>query len=925
MNYFLSQLDYVFFFYGASFIILGAVCFAILRHSYDMKKMPCLWLGLFGFIHGLHEWMDMAAISLGDNTVFSVFRLVVFIASFICLLEFDRRAHFEITGRRVSLSIYVWLFIFASTGLSFGAKGMFVLSRYSFGLVSTFWASYILLSFNGSKDRPLNRFSLNYLRLAGVIMLLYGLSTGFVVPAASFFPANFINAEKFISFAHIPVQLVRAVFAFVMAASMSIYAINYSTEAFFVEAPNRKKHFINSLMSLILVLVLAIFYFGWLAVENYGQRVYNEETGSRRLKAKVYSQFVQRVIKKLEVFEAFSRSPEVIANLSVDISKINFEAINERLDRYKSALEADVCYLMDETGMTIASSNRNSPKSFVGKDYSFRPYFQEAMKGAHSVYLAKGVTSKERGIYASFPVYDEKRERVLGVAAAKATTDSLSQYFMAYKYIMLVSKEGIIFVSSKPDWIFRSIRDLTFGEKEKLRSTRQFGDGPWDNVGFENEDDATETIYFRGSRFYFVKSDIEGLPGWHVYFLDDRSNVAVVRFMMILIFLSFFLLITIITLFIFRISLDALHLSASEAVYEALVEGSPDSISLFAKDARCISINKSGLLVMGWDKKDVIGKLFDELWPQEHRKKVSAAVQGVLEGHQQSFEATMYKSDGEMVIKSVILAPILEHSGNIKYFISISRDITEERRSRERLLDSSKMSTIGALATGVSHEFNNVLEIILGNAEIAYASRDNDTMKKSLKVIIESARRAAWIIKSMLDFSGNVSEVREFVDLADLVKQNLLLLNKVFEANEITVETHFAQVPRVYCNAGQLSQAFVNIMMNARDAMRGLDRKKLVVRIDYLVSTAEAAVSFQDSGMGINENIKNKLFGPFVTTKGVLGGGEDKQPGVGLGLFIAYGIVKQHNGNISVESEEGKGSKFTIYLPIFSAKEEREK
>ena len=170
----------------------------------------------------------------------------------------------------------------------------------------------------------------------------------------------------------------------------------------------------------------------------------------------------------------------------------------------------------------------------------------------------------------------------------------------------------------------------------------------------------------------------------------------------------------------------------------------------------------------------------------------------------------------------------------------------------------------------------------------------------------------------MLDFSCKSYDTRDRLDIADIIKQNLVLLDKVFEANNITLETQLKDVPRVYCNQGQLSQAFVNIMMNARDAMRGLPVKKLTITLDYDVDRSEVIVCFKDTGVGIKEELKSKIFGPFVTTKGILGGGDNKQPGVGLGLFVAYGIVKQHNGNITVESEEGKGAKFCITLPTFT-------
>ncbi|HAJ57364.1 MAG TPA: hypothetical protein DCL35_06305 [Candidatus Omnitrophica bacterium] len=916
-NLLAGQMDYIFFCYGASFIFLGAVCHAILRCSPDAKKLPWFWLGLFGFAHGLNEWMDMVAVSLGDHFYFRVARLIVMVVSFVFLMEFARRGTSEAAGRHLGAGFYAWLFIVAAMGAWSGWDGINASSRYCFGLVSGVWSACILLSFKGSGKAGLNRFAFILLKIGGVSLLLYGLTTGLVVPQARFFPASIISTNSFISLTHLPVQLFRAVFAFILATCTAFYAINQSLEAFLRQERAKQRRFVIYSVISVAVILLSL-YPGWVVADTYGSKVAQEERSARHLKSSIFVQFTRMVINKLETIEAMANSPE-IRNAILDISvQQNIDEVNERLDRYKNALDTEVCYIMDASGMTIASSNRASDKSFVGKSYAFRPYFQQALKGGRGLYLAKGVTSDERGIYVSYPIFDMGQSRIVGVAVAKATMDDMEQFFRTYDYVILASPEGVIFVSSKPEWVLRSIRDLSRQEKEDLRGTNQFGQGPWDNAGFEDKDDPAGTIMYQGRRFFFVSDDIKELPGWKVYFLDDRSNASAVRFMLIMIFMSFFLLMAIIALFIFRISLDTLHLSASEALYEALVESSPDAIKLINREGRCISVNNSSLRMMGWKKEDVIGKFFEELWPVEYRDKIQKAIYGVLEGRQQSFEASMTRADGSNVIKLVTLAPIFEVTGDIRYFIAVSRDITEERRSMERLVQSSKVATVGALATGVSHEFNNVLEIILGNAEAAYSSKDPDAIKQALKVIVDSARRAAWIIKSMLDFSGKPSEAREFVNMADLIKQNLVLLNKVFEANGIVVETRFKEVPRVSCNPGQISQAFVNIMMNARDAMRGLEEKILVIAVDYMADLSEVSIAFLDSGCGIKEDVKHMLFGPFVTTKGILGGGYDKQPGVGLGLFVAYGIVKQHNGNITVESEEGRGAKFTIFLPVFS-------
>ncbi len=902
-------------------MLLGAVCFAILRRSLDVKSPPWLWLGLFGFVHGLNEWLDMAAISLPDSIYFRTARFIVLLLSFVCLVEFARKGEKDINGKNITAGLYIWLFILASFGLWAGWSGVNATVRYSFGLVGAIWSAKLIFSFKSHNGHEQSRLSSNMLKLAGLALLSYGIATGLVVPQNKFFPANIVNTQSFIGLFHLPVQLFRAIFAFILACAVSIYAINQNIELFLEHQHLRRRRFVVSAVFSV-VAVLVMLFVGWVIVDYNGKRVAKEEASARYLKVNIFVQFFDMIVAKLDTIEAMASSPQLRESLFDISEERNVEEglalINERADRYRLAVGAEVCYVMDADGNTVASSNRKAPDSFVGKNYSFRPYFQQALTGVRGIYLAKGVTSLERGIYVSYPVFDLKNEHIIGAVAAKATLIDLERLFQTYEYIFLVSPEGIIFVSSRPDWIFRSMRYLSKEDKELLRQTRQFGNGPWDEVGFHDENNVSGRISYQDRMFSFASIDVVGLPGWKIYLMDKSDSAGTVRLMLILIFLGFFLLVSLIILFIFKIFLDTLRLSASEALYKTLVDSSPDAIKLCTSEGKCISINDSGLKIMGWTRNDVIGKSFEELWPQEVRSRVRAAVSAVKEGRQQTFEAKMEKKDGSNVIKLVTLTPIFESSAEIKYFICVSRDVTDERQARERLFESSKIATVGSLATGVAHEFNNVLEIILGNAEQAYVSKDPDVMKDALKIVIDSARRAAWIVRSMLDFSGKPAGVKEFVDIVELVRQNIVLLNKVFETNGITVETHFSQVPRVYCNAGQISQVFINIMMNARDAMRGLEDKRLSVSVDFSPESSEVAIAFKDTGCGITDELKQRLFGPFVTTKGIVGGGQDKQPGVGLGLFVAFGIIKQHKGNIMVESEEAKGSKFTVYLPVFS-------
>jgi len=372
--------------------------------------------------------------------------------------------------------------------------------------------------------------------------------------------------------------------------------------------------------------------------------------------------------------------------------------------------------------------------------------------------------------------------------------------------------------------------------------------------------------------------------------------------------------------FLLRLWLDAVQISSSEVLYEGLVEGIKDGIELYDHSGRCLSVNSAGLAMMGRTREEALESRLLAQWPPESREKLSGVLARVTQtGRPHGFEAEVPRPGGGQMVKAVTIIPLHVASAP-PFFIVHGRDVTMERRSQQQLLQRSKMSTVGALATGVAHEFNNVLEVILGRAELAHADADLRSKSEALQAIIDIARRGSWVAKSLLDFSGSKADKRGLADLKDVVKQVLMLLETMLKEYRIEVVTQMREAPRVACNAAQMAQAFSNIIVNARDAMQGVSVRRLTITLDSDLETKTVRVCFVDTGPGIRQDMQDRIFDPFITSKGILGGGDDRAPGMGLGLFVAYGIVKQHDGEITVTSQPGKGACFCVNLPMFMEK-----
>lgn len=199
------------------------------------------------------------------------------------------------------------------------------------------------------------------------------------------------------------------------------------------------------------------------------------------------------------------------------------------LDLFTTHYGADVCYLIDHSGTTIAASNRKSPDSFVGENYAFRPYFQQAMKPESPeflAYMALGKTSGKRGIYYSNPVYKNGEKNPIGVAVIKAPIDSVEKEF-AKEYdgiVLLTDPSGIVFVTNHHEWVMHSFSKLTKEDTSRVQGYQQFGEGPWPWTGITLTDNS-RAIDRQGNTYLFHKVALENYPGWNLIFLSDIDAI----------------------------------------------------------------------------------------------------------------------------------------------------------------------------------------------------------------------------------------------------------------------------------------------------------------------------------------------------------------------------------------------------------------
>ncbi|HEY3929134.1 MAG TPA: PAS domain S-box protein [Candidatus Koribacter sp.] len=314
-----------------------------------------------------------------------------------------------------------------------------------------------------------------------------------------------------------------------------------------------------------------------------------------------------------------------------------------------------------------------------------------------------------------------------------------------------------------------------------------------------------------------------------------------------------------------------------------------------------------------YDPQTIVGVSLADMVAPETRELFAAAIAATGEGAQlESLELPLRCADGRTVRYSVTLSPMRDEQGNVTSIIALMTDITDASMLQAKLIHSEKMAAVGQLVSGVAHEVNNPLTAIMGYADLLTSSDELPAQaRRDLSIILQEAQRTKQIVQNLLSFARQSAPHREPVDLNAVLARTLQLRQYDFVNHGVKVEESFdPNLPLVFGDPQQLQQVFLNVVNNAYDAVRETSRGPFV-RIATTARDGVVEVEITDNGSGISA--PDRIFDPFFTTKEV-------GKGTGLGLSICYGIVREHNGEITCANRgDGEGATFLIRLPIHTA------
>ena len=344
-------------------------------------------------------------------------------------------------------------------------------------------------------------------------------------------------------------------------------------------------------------------------------------------------------------------------------------------------------------------------------------------------------------------------------------------------------------------------------------------------------------------------------------------------------------------------------------IYRQVVEASPSGMLVVDESGTIRLINPQIEHQFGYRSEELLGQSVEILVPTklrsghaEQRERYCTAPETRLMGRGRDLFGR--RKDGTEFPVEIGLNPIRSADG--LFVIASVLDITERKQIEEQLRRTERLAELATLASGMAHEIGTPMNVILGRAEYLMHRTSDDATRKGLSTIVTQVERITKVINQLLAFARRRPAERRAVHLRQTIENNLEMLQERLARHRIEVELAFADpVPTILADADQMSQVFLNLIMNAIHAMP----EGGVLRVGLARAGGQARITLVDTGHGIPPEDLPKIFDAFFTTK-------EAGKGTGLGLTVVKGIIEEHGGTITAESEPGYGTTFTITLPL---------
>lgn len=573
------------------------------------------------------------------------------------------------------------------------------------------------------------------------------------------------------------------------------------------EMINRLSRNKKTIISFLFFVIILIQLLNVVSVWTYRSGVV-ELLDQGNVRLELYINYLQGILGKYESLpELLAIDNSLVRALLNPNEKKRIEILNRYLETINKVSDTLDTYLMNKDGLTIAASNWNEKRPFIGRNFSYRPYFKEAMKGKLGRYFALGSTSSKRGYYFAYPV--RKGEEILGAVAIKINIDLVEQSWAARDENFLVSDpDGVIFITTNPEWRFKTLKPLEQHVIERITESRRYQEANlvplsdhvntlWDRVQILDIENGEKN----GLRRVLKQSQFMPQAGWNVHILSDtrvlRKRVLVVNILV------------------------GVGLSVAYCLILLLLQ----------RKARLAEIQRI----------------------EEDSKKALEEANELLESR--VLERTHQLSETNEILRREI----------------IDRKQTEIKlkRTRKELIHAAKLAVLGQMSAGINHELNQPLAAIRSytdnGKQLLQKGRSEDAMW-NLEQIGELTERMAQIGIQLKLFSKKSSGTLAVVPLHGVIDGALEILKP--SLNRQTIELTIDIQPEdleVRANFVLLQQVLVNLISNAMQALEGQEYKNIL--LECHAKNNHVLIAVQDNGPGVNIEYRNDIFEPFFTTK----------------------------------------------------------
>ncbi|WP_374317994.1 ATP-binding protein [Aquabacterium sp.] len=620
--------------------------------------------------------------------------------------------------------------------------------------------------------------------------------------------------------------------------------------------------------------------------------------------------------------------------------------VNRYLEAINARAGAMALFVMDVHGRTLAASNWQTADSFVGHDYSRRPYVIQALAGRTGMFYGVGMTTGKPGLFIAEPL--RVKGRIAGVLAVKVALDTLNvSWTHSPEPVLLRDAHGVSFMASRADWRYHRTRPLTPAEQTELKSSQAYGPGGGDMPAL-----VWRTKAAGGAGSYVLRTEVDGRPrqylaedlalpefNWTLTVLSDRAAILQTRNEASAMTALALALLAMASLYWrlrerrfaeqkqARIDLEQRVLERTRELRDAHAfrDAMGDSLLVGMRardmDGTIIYVNRALCQMVGYSTQELMRqKPPYPYWHPDDMEKhwidSDAALHGLAEPT--GFESRIRHKDGHDVITMVYTAPLIDADNVQRGWMSSVVDITAQKQAeaRERLQQtqlqrSARLASLGEMASSVAHELNQPLMALSNFAAAAKAlarSGAQDLLQASLDDIQGQARRASEIVRRIRSMVRQDRGVAEEFLVDDWVKTVLGWLKRDIQSRQVRVQWGIPpNLPPLTADRVLAEQLLMNLLQNALQALDGQPMERRVIELAAEVRAGHVWLKVADHGPGVRPEDAPHLFDPFFTTKA---------DGLGLGLNICRSIVESQGGSLHWQPRPGGGAQFEFSLPL---------